>query len=59
MTGELENLRKRLADVTAELARMPRYLVGSGEWTDRINRRDRLRRTISRLELEARYVVRK
>lgn len=50
MAGDLADLRRQLADVTAELARMPRHLIGSEKHRDRVEECRWLVRSINRME---------
>jgi hypothetical protein len=50
MAGDVDDLRRQLADVTAELARMPLHLIGSRKHRDRVEECRWLTRTIDRME---------
>jgi hypothetical protein len=50
MSGDLQDLKRQLADVTRELSAMPRHLIGSEKWADRVAERNWLNRTIARME---------
>jgi hypothetical protein len=50
MAGDLSDMRRQLADVTAELAAMPLHLIGSEKHRDRIEECRWLVRSIDRLE---------
>jgi hypothetical protein len=54
---DLDDMRRRLAVVMADLLLMPRYMSGSPKHTSLVNKCSWLRRTIERREAEARYLV--
>jgi hypothetical protein len=50
MAGDVKDMKRQLADVTGELARMPAHLIGSEKHRDRVEECRWLTRTIARME---------
>jgi hypothetical protein len=50
MAGTLQDLKRQLADVMNDLARMPVHLIGSEKHRDRVEECRWLTRTVARME---------